>query len=80
MKLEVSPTIVIILGAVFQVIGFALLGTSPVDKEVGPAIYGYEIMAGVGLGISIAVSMVLPPYIVEKRDQGMDCYSPVYLL
>ena len=58
------------LGAVFQTTGIALLSTVSASKHVHPAQYGYQILAGFGNGISVAITTLLVPPAVEKRDLG----------
>lgn len=65
------PAIVVLVGAIFQIVGIVLLSTLPVHRETIAATYGYEVIVGIGLGLNIAALMILPPYVVEKRDQGM---------
>ena len=69
-KFKKSPTLILFVGAVLQVVGVTLMSILPVHREVTPAAYGYEVVLGIGLGINIAALLVLPPYLAEKRDQG----------
>ena len=69
----------VILGGIFQVVGLTLLSTLPLHRKAIPATYGYEVILGIGLGLNIAALMVLPPYVVEKRDQGIYHY-PLFIL
>lgn len=56
------------IGSCLQVIGVALLSTVSKDTHIDHAIYGYEVIAGLGIGIVIAMIIVVPPHVVEKRD------------
>lgn len=70
-KFKMPPVIVVLLGAIFQIVGVVLLSTLPVHREIAAATYGYEVILGIGLGLNIVALLVLPPYVVEKHDQGM---------
>ena len=70
MKAKAPPAIIVLLGAILQTIGSAMLSTLPVHHEIISATYGFETVLGIGLGLNIAALMILPPYVVQKRDQG----------
>lgn len=65
--LKVPFIYILFIGAALQVIGFALLG---VTKTAAATIYGYEVIAGLGCGISFQTLFLAIPFTVEKRDQG----------
>lgn len=69
-RLKVPPMFVILAGSCLQIIGFALLGTLPVTLQVPPRIYGYQIIAGLGCGMSVPLFFVMVPFVVEPRDKG----------
>lgn len=60
----------VILAALLQVIGFALLSTVPESHQISAAQYGYEIIAGFGCGINISLLLVMIPFRVQERDKG----------
>ncbi|THV49260.1 hypothetical protein BGAL_0204g00150 [Botrytis galanthina] len=68
LKLHVPPIYLMFIGSCLQVIGVALLSTVSKDTHIDHAIYGYEVIAGLGIGIVIAMIIVVPPHVVEKRD------------
>jgi hypothetical protein len=59
----------LILGASLQIIGFALLSTLPTSVETWPGQYGYNVIAGLGIGISIGAFFAMGPVAVDKKDQ-----------
>ncbi|EMR65128.1 putative efflux pump antibiotic resistance protein [Eutypa lata UCREL1] len=69
-KLQVPAVYIIIAGAVLQVVGFALLGTLEASTQIPPAVYGYQVIAGLGCGISFQTLFLAIPFIAEKRDHG----------
>lgn len=67
---------VIIAGALLQVAGYALLGTIDASADIPPKIYGYEVIAGVGCGISYLSLFAAVPFAAEKRDHGENTSTP----
>lgn len=52
-------------------IGTGLLTTLPTDDSLPKAVYAYEALAGLGGGATFALVILLVPYVVERRDLGM---------
>lgn len=48
-------------GGVLQTIGAALLSSLPLSQEIVAAVYGYDILLGLGLGLNIGGLTVLDP-------------------
>jgi hypothetical protein len=59
----------LIFGASLQIVGFGLLSTLPTAKETWPGQYGYNVIAGLGIGISIGAFFAMGPVAVDKKDQ-----------
>lgn len=78
-KFKVPPIWIILTGSVLQVIGFALLGTLPATTDLLARTYGFEVVAGFGCGMNLALLFVIIPRVVELRDQGGSC-CPRYCL
>ena len=72
-KAKMPPIYIILAGSVIQTIGFALLGTSNGSQIINKAQYGYEAIAGFGVGINLASMAVMTPFTVEERDK---CENP----
>lgn len=70
-RLKISPIYIILAGALLQVVGFALLRTLPITTELLPRTYGFEIIAGFGCGMNLALLFVVIPGVVEARDQAV---------
>ncbi|TGJ78863.1 hypothetical protein E0Z10_g9909 [Xylaria hypoxylon] len=70
-RLKIPPIWIILVGAVLQVIGFALLGTLPITTDLLPRTYGFEIIAGFGCGMNLALLFVIVPQVSEKRDRAV---------
>ncbi|KAI9643651.1 hypothetical protein NHQ30_008273 [Ciborinia camelliae] len=61
----------LLLGATLQTIGFALMSTVPIAQNVWPGQYGYSVIAGLGVGISVGTYYVLTPIACDKQDQHL---------
>ncbi|KAF2196328.1 hypothetical protein GQ43DRAFT_436109 [Delitschia confertaspora ATCC 74209] len=59
---------ILALSATVISIGIGLLGSTSVNSPINPAIYGYEIITGLGLGLSGPSSYVLLGTMVEEKD------------
>lgn len=70
-KKKVPPIYLLLVSAVLQVIGFALLATLPVSTHLAHRTYGYQVIAGLGCGISLSTHLLLVPFVVEFGDKGM---------
>lgn len=62
------PLLLLAAGAVFQVVGLALLVSEPVALSIPARVYGYEILAGFGVGITFGTLVTITPASVEPRD------------
>ncbi|KAI0835189.1 MFS multidrug transporter-like protein [Hypoxylon sp. FL0890] len=70
-KFKVPAILIIITGACLQVIGFSLLGTLPITTDLLPRTYGFEVIAGFGCGMNLALLFVIIPLVAEQRDQAV---------
>lgn len=62
------PIPLLTAGACFQVLGLALLAADPVRESIPAKLYGFEILAGFGVGITFGTLVVITPSSVEPRD------------
>ena len=70
MKRKISPLLILVAGGVFQTIGISLLSTLGSSKHISPSQYGYQILAGIGVGLNIATVTLMTPPLIDKRDLG----------
>ncbi|KAL9049434.1 MAG: hypothetical protein Q9162_007220 [Coniocarpon cinnabarinum] len=70
-KYKVSPVFVLAAGGILQTIGTSLFSYLPVSGGVTAATYGYETLIGVGGGFNIGGLILLTPFVVKGKDQGM---------
>jgi MFS family permease len=68
-KLKIPAVYLIMGGSVFQIIGFALLGTLPATSNIQPAIYGYLVLIGFGCGLVFIMAYLSVPFVAENRDK-----------
>lgn len=69
-KAKIPPIHIVIFASALQVVGFALLSTLPTSSVTTNAQYGYQVIAGFGVGINISTLVIMTPYMVEPRDKG----------
>ncbi len=69
-KMKIPPIYLVVTASCLQIVGFSLLSTLPVVKYIPRAQYGYEVIAGFGVGINISTLVLMTPASVQKRDQG----------
>ncbi|KAF2464555.1 MFS multidrug transporter-like protein [Lindgomyces ingoldianus] len=76
-KCKVPPVYLCFVGSALQIIGFALLSTLPDSSTTFHGQYGYQFVAGVGVGINLACLVVMAPFTVEERDKSVAMSSMV---
>lgn len=70
-KARIAPIFLVLAGSCLEVVGVTLLSHLPEDGTFTSAIYGYQVIAGFGIGCMFGILAVLPPHLVENRDLGM---------
>ncbi|KAK3687941.1 major facilitator superfamily domain-containing protein [Podospora appendiculata] len=60
---------IIVLGTVMQIVGFALLSTTPGTVDPWPGQFGYSFIAGLGVGITGGLYNFLVPLSINKKEQ-----------
>jgi hypothetical protein len=60
----------LLVGSILQVIGYALCSRLDPSVQIEPAIYGYQVLCGVGVGIGYMALYLLIPFTADKRDKG----------
>ncbi|KAF2438547.1 MFS multidrug transporter-like protein [Karstenula rhodostoma CBS 690.94] len=67
-KPRIPPSIIVLTGAVLQLIGAVLLSRIPTDSDIRAYQYGYQILLGAGVGFVACGLILLVPFAMEKRD------------
>ncbi|TGO54125.1 hypothetical protein BCON_0112g00210 [Botryotinia convoluta] len=66
-KGRIPPIYVLITATVLQILGTGLLYSIPVTAHMPASFYGYEVLAGMGVGLGLTTLLNITPFIVEKR-------------
>lgn len=69
-KSRIPPIFLLFSASIVQLIGLSLFSTLSEDGLLHSAIYGYEVVAGLGIGSVMGMLLQMPPAVVEKRDLG----------
>ncbi|MCJ1353999.1 MAG: hypothetical protein MMC33_003986 [Icmadophila ericetorum] len=67
-KTRILPIYLILVGAIMELVGLALLTTLPQNGTFSHNIYGYQALTGLGICVVLGIAPVLPPHLVEARD------------
>ncbi|KAF4625358.1 hypothetical protein G7Y89_g12808 [Cudoniella acicularis] len=67
-KCKVKPTYALLGGTTLQLVGAVCFAILPYSTEISASQYGYQILFGIGSGISNAVSTTSVPFIVQRKD------------
>ncbi|KAJ5758666.1 major facilitator superfamily domain-containing protein [Penicillium odoratum] len=59
---------ILLTGAVLNLVGIVLLSTLPTSNVFPAAGYGYEVIAGCGMGIAYGISIFSVPYLLSPKD------------
>lgn len=70
-KLRVPPFILMIAGGALQLLALGLLFSVSTDLAVPSALYGYEVILGIGVGATIGSVVLMATLIFEQRDMGV---------
>ncbi|KAJ5936551.1 hypothetical protein N7466_003001 [Penicillium verhagenii] len=67
-KFRIPVVYFALLGSILHTVGMALLSTLPETTTYPREGYGYEAIAGAGVGITIGILTLAVPFVVETRD------------
>ncbi|KAG8526402.1 uncharacterized protein KY384_000396 [Bacidia gigantensis] len=71
-RVKVAPLYIFLVGAILQTIGLSLMGTLSVSNNGVPsAQYGYQVLLGLGIGLTLSVLIVAAPLAIEEKDTGL---------
>ena len=68
--LKIPPIFVISVGAILQTVGLALSFALPNGLNVYASQYGFEALAGFGVGLSLSTLLSVTRFVVQKSDLG----------
>ena len=69
-RARVRPEYILSTGGILEVIGVIFLSKTSTGLQIARAQYGFQILAGTGVGFFNAALILLVPYVLEKRDLG----------
>ncbi|PHH70646.1 hypothetical protein CDD80_5877 [Ophiocordyceps camponoti-rufipedis] len=70
-SLRVPSIYHVLAGSAMQVVGFALLGVLPSSPDIQPAVYGYQVLCGIGVGLNYMALYLLIPFTADRRDRAI---------
>ncbi|CAD6456427.1 db50b11c-fbc2-498f-8883-8d4bec37bf7c-CDS [Sclerotinia trifoliorum] len=60
---------IILLGTIIQIVGFALLSTTPSTVHPWPVQFGYSVITSLGVGITGGLYNFLNPLSIDRKEQ-----------
>lgn len=68
---RIPPLYLIVVGSVLQLVGLGLTCSLPIDLfSVSPMQYGYEVIMGLGFGLSLSTILTITPLLVKGLELG----------
>lgn len=64
------PIYMAIVGEVMQIIGLVFFSRGDPAQPDWHALYGLEVVVGLGFGMCLGAVTLMAPFVVEKRDLG----------
>lgn len=69
-KSKVPAIYTLLLGACIEVAGVAGLSQGSTEGSASASQYGFQVLAGVGVGVFNVILLMMTPHIVETKDLG----------
>lgn len=69
-KAKVPGIYLVMMGSILQIIGCALLGTQSAPDGISATVYGSQVIAGIGCGMTYQIFYLLIPFTVADSDKG----------
>ncbi|KAF2471879.1 putative multidrug resistance protein fnx1 [Lindgomyces ingoldianus] len=67
-KRRLPPIYLLFVGSTLQLLGLVFMSRMTLDEIQWQGQYGLQTIAGLGCGLTIGVSTLLMPFVIEKRD------------
>jgi drug/metabolite transporter (DMT)-like permease len=74
---RLPPVYLVLFGAMLQLSGLALFAALTNSPDPGKKQYGFQALAGLGLGMAFGTLVVMIPFAVEDRDIGEPFYRQI---
>ncbi|KAI0376975.1 putative multidrug resistance protein fnx1 [Hypomontagnella monticulosa] len=65
---RIAPIYFTLLGSIFQIVGLVFMSQGPASNPDWTALYGLEVVVGLGFGFCVGTASLLTPFVLEKRD------------
>lgn len=69
-KLKIPGIYLVVFGTILQIIGCALLGTQSTPDSISGTVYGSQVIAGVGCGMTYQIFYLLIAFTSVEADKG----------
>ncbi|KAF2451073.1 hypothetical protein P171DRAFT_439600 [Karstenula rhodostoma CBS 690.94] len=69
-KSRIPPIVLLSVGVASQLTGVCLLSAMTSTTSIPSAIYAYQVLTGLGIGMVFGLCLVLPPVVAKSRDLG----------
>ena len=80
-KIKFPPVYVFFVAAILQTVGLALMGTLDVsDPNVPSAQYAYQVILGLGTGLTLSSLIIAAPVVINDKDTGMSYLTFIFLI
>ena len=73
-KKRLPPIYVLVVSTALQIMGIGLLYSVVGSPSTPPSMYGYEVLAGLGVGLSLTTLLNVARFVVERRHLGKSRY------
>ncbi|PVH94609.1 MFS multidrug transporter-like protein [Periconia macrospinosa] len=70
-KSKIPPIVLLTFGVICQLVGVCLLSTLDSSTSIPNAIYGYQVLTGLGIGVMFGLCVVLPPAVTKTKDLAL---------
>ena len=71
-KVKIPAIYLFLAAAILQTIGLALMGTlSTSDPTVPSSQYGYQVILGLGIGLTLSSLLIAAPTVIEPKDTAV---------
>ena len=67
---KVAVAYILLCGALLQLLGLVLLLTLPTTREFPAKGFGFEALAGMGVGVSFGILVLATPFVANPKDLG----------
>lgn len=80
-RIKFPPVYIFLVAAILQTIGLALMGTLSVsDPHVPSAQYAYQVVLGLGIGLTLSSLLIAAPTVIKENDTGMSYLSFIFVV